>query len=102
MSYFVYPRRVAYYETDAMGALHHSNHVRYFEEARVAWLRDRGAIHHHQPYGPLVFAVTHQEASYLKPVQFDDELQVWVQVRMEGARVFFQYALYRVRTQSQD
>ena len=27
-----------FYETDAMGVVHHSNFVRYLELARVAWL----------------------------------------------------------------
>ena len=30
--------RVPFYETDAMGVVHHSNYVRYLELARIAWL----------------------------------------------------------------
>ena len=30
-----YSRRVYYYETDKMGIVHHSNYIRWFEEARV-------------------------------------------------------------------
>src|SRR3954469_13437408 len=80
--YFVYPRRVAYHETDAMGVLHHANHIKYFEEARVEWLRNRNLIANHQPYGPYIFAVTHQEARYFKPAVFDEPLEVWVQAKM--------------------
>ena len=32
--FFVFKRRVAYHETDALGVVHHSNHIKYFEEAR--------------------------------------------------------------------
>lgn len=92
-SYFVYPRRVAFHETDAMGVLHHSNHVKIFEEARVAWLRDRKMIEIHAPYGPYIFAVTGLEARYFRPASFDDALEVWVQSRLEGMRIHFQYAL---------
>lgn len=35
---FVYERKVNYYETDKMGVVHHSNYIRYMEEARCAWL----------------------------------------------------------------
>ena len=34
--------RVAFYETDAMGIVHHSNYVRFFEHARVSWLEQYG------------------------------------------------------------
>jgi acyl-CoA thioester hydrolase len=30
----VYPHKVQYYETDQMGVVHHSNYIRWFEEAR--------------------------------------------------------------------
>lgn len=33
-----YIRRAAYYETDRMGIVHHSNHIRYFEEARIDFM----------------------------------------------------------------
>ena len=35
---FIYERKVNYYETDKMGVVHHSNYIRYMEEARCAWL----------------------------------------------------------------
>ena len=35
---FIYERTINYYETDRMGVVHHSNYIRYLEEARVEWL----------------------------------------------------------------
>jgi acyl-CoA thioester hydrolase len=92
--HFVFAHRVAYHETDAMGVVHHSNHIKYFEEARVEWLRSKGLMELHQPYGSLVFAVVKLETRYLKPARFDEELEVWVQGRLEGAKIQFQYALW--------
>ena len=37
---FVFERKVNYYETDKMQVVHHSNYVRYMEEARCAWLEE--------------------------------------------------------------
>ena len=34
--------RVQYYETDRMGVTHHSNYIRFMEEARVAYLEQLG------------------------------------------------------------
>ena len=34
-----YIRKVQYYETDQMGFVHHSNYIRWFEEARIHFMR---------------------------------------------------------------
>lgn len=84
-----------FYETDAMGVVHHSNFVRYLELARVAWLAE-----HDQPYTAYVeqgmhFATTHVEVDYLQSVRFDDTVQIdtWADwVRGASLRM-----LYRLR-----
>lgn len=35
---FEYERKINYYETDKMGIVHHSNYIRFMEEARCAWM----------------------------------------------------------------
>ena len=35
---FKFERKINYYETDRMGVVHHSNYIRFMEEARCAWL----------------------------------------------------------------
>ncbi len=35
---FIYERKINYYETDRMVVVHHSNYIRYLEEARTEWL----------------------------------------------------------------
>ena len=39
----MYVHKVQYYETDKMGIVHHSNYIRWFEEARVYYLDKIGA-----------------------------------------------------------
>ena len=34
----IYERKINYYETDRMGVVHHSNYIRFLEEARCYWL----------------------------------------------------------------
>ncbi len=36
---FIFERNINYYETDKMGVVHHSNYIRYLEEARCKWLQ---------------------------------------------------------------
>lgn len=97
--HFIHRLYVAFHETDTMGVVHHSNYVRYLESARVAWLRERGLMQHHAPFGPYAFAVTNLEMNFMKPARFDDLLEVWVQVRSQGARMHFQYAIWNTRAQ---
>ena len=35
---FEYRRKMNYYETDRMGVIHHSNYIRFLEEARCDWM----------------------------------------------------------------
>ena len=37
---FKFERNINYYETDRMGVVHHSNYIRFMEEARCAWLEN--------------------------------------------------------------
>ena len=37
---FEYKRKMNYYETDRMGVVHHSNYIRFLEEARCDWLKN--------------------------------------------------------------
>ncbi|MBK7842891.1 MAG: acyl-CoA thioesterase [Bdellovibrionales bacterium] len=91
---FVLFRKVAFCETDAMGVVHHANYLRYFEEARVAWLRERGLMNYHFPYAPVCFAVLESHCYHEKGPRFDDDLKIAVTVRREGLKIRFRYAIY--------
>ena len=39
---FKYERKINYYETDKMGIVHHSNYIRFLEEARSRWMEELG------------------------------------------------------------
>lgn len=89
--------RVAFYETDAMGIVHHSNYVRFFENARVVWLDE-----HDEPYvryaeRDLHFAVTKVEVEYLRSARFDDRLSIttWMDWA-RGASLRMAYRIDRI------
>lgn len=78
-----YERRSHYCETDQMGVIHHSNYIRWFEEARVD-LMDR-----YMPYKALeergvVIPVTGVSCDYHKPVKFGDV--VLIELRLVNFR----------------
>lgn len=93
---FRYERRVAFSDTDAMGVVHHANYLRFCEEARVAWMRERGLGHTHYPKSDRVLAVLNYQVWHYKPCTFDDLLRVYLQVGRVGLRIRFQYRIYKM------
>lgn len=90
---FSYRRRVAFADTDAMGVVHHVNYIRYFEEARVAWMRDQGLSQFHYPQADLCLAVLESGCTHWRGLRFDEEFLVFVQVRTERLKIHMQYAI---------
>ncbi len=92
---FEYHHLVQFYETDLMGIVHHSNYLKYFEEARVAWAHKMGIIDYQKPESASFFAVVETRVKHLKPALFGDQLKILVQARIKGARIFFEYKAFR-------
>ncbi|OFZ29646.1 MAG: hypothetical protein A2622_10495 [Bdellovibrionales bacterium RIFCSPHIGHO2_01_FULL_40_29] len=89
---FQIKRSVHVYETDLMGIVHHSNYLRYCEEARIAWFRSQDSF---DTSVESVFALTVYETQvrHLAPAKYGDELRIELQVRVHLAKLFFQYRL---------
>lgn len=92
---FVYERRVAFCDTDAMGVTHHANYLRFLEEARVAWMRARELSHTHFPHSDRVMALVRYQVWHLRPCTFEDQLKIQLQVRRDGIRIHYQYKVYK-------
>ncbi len=93
---FHYNRRVAFSDTDAMGIVHHANYLHFCEEARVAWMRDKGLSATHYPISDHVLAVLHYQVWHLKTATFDDVIKIFLQVRRRGLKIHMQYAIYKL------
>lgn len=87
--------RVQFYETDLMGIVHHSNYLRFFEEARVDWAHRQGFIDYQKPHSASHFAVLETRVQHRKPAFFGDLLKVEIRGRQSGAKFVFQYRLWR-------
>jgi acyl-CoA thioester hydrolase len=95
LSYFSIRHRVIFFETDAMGVVHHSNYFRFFEEARGAWVREHALADSLWKEHNIGFAVIDADARFRKPARHNEEIEVRLQVRREGIRYRFQYAVLR-------
>lgn len=69
---FTYKRRVNFYDTDLMGVVHHANYIRYFEEARVEYLRAAGWDLMELMDEGIVFPIVEVEAKYKESARYDE------------------------------
>ena len=94
---FEYLRKVNYYETDKMGITHHSNYIRWMEEARMAFMQSLGygyALCEQQGYICPVLSVACQ---YKTTTTFDDTVKISVTVKeYNGVRTKFGYTMTNV------
>jgi acyl-CoA thioester hydrolase len=92
---FTYQHQVQFYETDMMGIMHHSNYLRIYEEARVAWAHAKGLLDYQKPESASYLAVYETQVKHLKTGHFGDILEVQVQAKLERVRIFFEYKMFR-------
>lgn len=88
--------RVRYYETDAMGIVHHSNYIRWFEVARTDYLRAVGLPYRELEQDGIQSPVIGIRCDYLKSARYDDAIDIRVFVAAyNGIRLTFGYEVRR-------
>ncbi len=75
-----YCHEVKYYECDRMGITHHSNYIRFMEEARVDWMDQLGFGFDRMEAEGVVSPVVAVECRYKHPSTFKDVIEVTVTV----------------------
>ena len=89
-----YRHRVQYYETDKMGITHHSNYIRWMEEARVDFLDQLGWSYKKLEDEGLASAVTAVDGRYRAATTFGDEIQIRMTVSsLKGAVLTLSYIM---------
>ena len=91
--------RVRYPEVDAMGYLHHSRFLQYFEMGRIEMLRAGGHSYGDLEREGIFFVVVKAECKYKAPAKYDDELTLITRiVRQTAVRIDHAYELRRGTT----
>ncbi len=80
-----YIHKVQYYETDRMGVTHHSNYIRFMEEARIDFLAGLGFGYDKMEAAGVVSPVTSIACDFKKPTTYPDEIEVEVSVKASSA-----------------
>ena len=94
---FRYRRKAQYHETDQMGIIHHSNYVKWMEEARVAFLDQIGMGYKKAEAAGVVSPVAGISVEYKRPVRFDDEIEIRLTVsKYNGVVLELAYEFYNL------
>lgn len=94
-----YIHKVQYYETDKMAIVHHSNYIRWFEEARVDWLSQIGCTMQSIEDEGVLIPVMSVTCNYHSMVRFGDEVTVKIKVgKFNGIKIEMEYEIRDVAT----
>lgn len=89
-----YCHKVQYYETDQMGITHHSNYIRWMEEARIDFLDQIGWSYQKLEDAGILSPVTAVSGKYKKPTTFGEQIFITVTVQeFRGVRLILHYAM---------
>ena len=95
----MYQHRVHYYETDKMGITHHSNYIRWMEEARIDFLEKLGWSFSRLEASGIVSPVMSVDCKYKAPTAFSDTIAIRVTVEeFRGVVLKLRYEMFREET----
>lgn len=95
----MFERRINYYETDRMGVVHHSNYIRYLEEARCQWLDEMQMPFSQFEEEGITIPVLGVNCTYQNHVTFDDMIQIQISVlEYTGVRMTVGYRVTDKKT----
>ena len=75
-----YYHTVQYYETDAMAVVHHSNYIRWFEEARLDYLEQSGYPYDGIEQRGLMIPVLSASCEYRQAVRFGQTVKIETEI----------------------
>ncbi len=88
--------KVRFVETDMMGVVHHSNYFRWFEIARVEYLRQVGILLTDMMAEDIVFPITNVDCKYVASAKFDDYILIEaVLANVSKVKMVFTYRVLR-------
>ncbi len=90
----LYKHKVQYYETDKMGIVHHSNYIRWMEEARVDFLEQIGIGFDKLEEMGIISPVVAVEGKYKQVTKFPEIITILVQIEeFKGIKLKLKYTM---------
>jgi acyl-CoA thioester hydrolase len=93
----VYKRKAHYHEVDKMGVVHHSNYVKWMEEARIEAVAEFGISFKEAEENGILSPIVNISVDYKRPVAFGDEVEIRVTIlKYTGAVMELGYEFYNL------
>lgn len=98
---YIYERTINYYETDKMGVVHHSNYLRFLEEARCQFLLENNLPYTTFEESNIMIPVLAANLVYKTPVTFADIISIEVElIHYTGVQFAARYTVTNKNTGS--
>lgn len=94
-----YIRKINYYETDGMRVVHHSNYIRFLEEARCYMLEKIGLPYSEIENQGFMIPVLEVNCKYKFPARFNDIIEVETNIaEFNGIHFIIEYTIFNSTT----
>lgn len=95
-----YVRSVQYYETDKMGIVHHSNYVKWFEEARIFYMEQLGFVYKEMEDKGVMIPVLGINVKYKSGAAYGDTVVISTKIsKITQVKLEFEYEVRDIKTQ---
>lgn len=99
MDFKLYEHTTQYYETDQMGIIHHSNYIRWMEEARVDLLQQAGMNMTVIEQKGVLIPVLNVSCEYRSMTRFGETVTVELRiVKYNGIKMYIEYEIRDKKT----
>ncbi len=89
-----YLHKAQYYETDQMGFVHHSNYIRWFEEARCDFMEQMGMGYREMEEAGILCPVLSVQCEYRASVYFQDTVEIRLAIKAyNGVKLTISYTI---------
>ena len=89
-----YEHHAKYYETDQMGIIHHSNYIKWMEEARMDLMDQIGLSYKQMEEMEIISPVLSVSCEYHSMVHFDDTVVIETKItRYNGIKMDVEYRM---------
>lgn len=96
---YSYNHRIQYYETDGMRIVHHSNYIRWMEEARIAFMEEAGYGYEQMERDGVSIPVLSVSCDYKMMMRFGQTCRIDVCITsLTPVRMTLSYAFYDAAT----
>ena len=95
----IFERKINYYETDKMGVVHHSNYIRFFEEARCDFLERSDLPYSKLEEAGIMSPVLGFTCKYKEHLTFGDVIEIHTSIKdFTGVKFTISYEIYNKNT----